>query len=109
MIDTNLKGLLYVTRSVSPFMVARNQGHVINISSIAGKELYENGNVYCASKHAVEALSKGMRIDLLKNNIKVTINPFNQYGQFFQLISPTNLPPLCLDAPACSIVLEYLS
>jgi len=72
MIDTNVKGLLYVTRAVSPLMVARNQGHIINISSIAGKELYENGNVYCGSKHAVDALSRGMRIDLLKNNIKVT-------------------------------------
>ena len=72
MIDTNVKGLLYVTRVISPLMVARNQGHIFNISSIAGKELYENGNVYCASKHAVDALSKGMRIDLLKNNIKVT-------------------------------------
>jgi 3-hydroxy acid dehydrogenase/malonic semialdehyde reductase len=72
MIDTNVKGLLYVTRAVSPLMVARNRGHIFNISSIAGKELYENGNVYCASKHAVEALSKGTRIDLLKNNIKVT-------------------------------------
>jgi 3-hydroxy acid dehydrogenase/malonic semialdehyde reductase len=72
MIDTNVKGLLYVTRAVSPLMVERNKGYIFNISSIAGKELYENGNVYCASKHAVEALSKGMRIDLLKNNIKVT-------------------------------------
>ena len=72
MIDTNVKGLLYVTRAVSPLMVARNQGHIINISSIAGKEIYENGNVYCGSKHAVDALSRGMRIDLLKNNIKVT-------------------------------------
>ena len=72
MIDTNVKGLLYITRAVAPLMVLRNQGHIFNLSSIAGKELYENGNVYCASKHAVEALSKGMRIDLLKNNIKVT-------------------------------------
>lgn len=72
MIDTNVKGLLYVTRAVSPFMVARNSGHIFNISSIAGRDLYENGNVYCASKHAVDALSKGMRIDMLKNNIKVT-------------------------------------
>ena len=72
MIDTNVKGLLYVTRAVVPFMVARNSGHIFNISSIAGKEVYENGNVYCASKHAVEALSKAMRIDLLKHNIKVT-------------------------------------
>jgi hypothetical protein len=72
MIDTNVKGLLYVTRAVAPLMVARNTGHIFNISSIAGKEVYENGNVYCASKHAVDALSKSMRIDLLKNNIKVT-------------------------------------
>jgi 3-hydroxy acid dehydrogenase/malonic semialdehyde reductase len=72
MIDTNVKGLLYVTRAVSPLMVARNSGHIFNIGSIAGKETYENGNVYCASKFAVDALSKSMRIDLLKNNIKVT-------------------------------------
>jgi 3-hydroxy acid dehydrogenase/malonic semialdehyde reductase len=73
MIDTNVKGLLYVTRAVVPFMVRRNSGHIINIGSIAGKEPYENGNVYCASKSAVEMLSKTMRIDLLKNNIKVTL------------------------------------
>ncbi len=72
MIDTNIKGLLYVTRAVSPLMVSRKCGHIFNISSIAGKEVYENGNVYCASKHAVDALSKSMRIDLLKHNIKVT-------------------------------------
>jgi len=73
MIDTNLKGLLYVTRAVAPLMVARNKGHIFNIGSIAGKEIYENGNVYCASKFAVDALSKSMRIDMLKNNIKVTL------------------------------------
>jgi NADP-dependent 3-hydroxy acid dehydrogenase YdfG len=72
MIDTNIKGLLYITRAVAPLMVARNRGHIINIGSIAGKESYENGNVYCATKSAVDALSKSMRIDLLKNNIKVT-------------------------------------
>jgi len=72
MIDTNVKGLLYVTRAISPLMVARKSGHIFNISSIAGKEVYENGNVYCASKHAVDALSRSMRIDLLKHNIKVT-------------------------------------
>jgi 3-hydroxy acid dehydrogenase / malonic semialdehyde reductase len=72
MIDTNVKGLLYVTRSVVPLMVARNTGHIFNIGSIAGKENYENGNVYCASKSAVDSISKSMRIDLLKNNIKVT-------------------------------------
>jgi NADP-dependent 3-hydroxy acid dehydrogenase YdfG len=73
MIDTNVKGLLYVTRAVAPLMVARNKGHIFNIGSIAGKDAYENGNVYCASKSAVDALSKSMRIDMLKNNIKVTL------------------------------------
>jgi 3-hydroxy acid dehydrogenase/malonic semialdehyde reductase len=72
MIDTNVKGLLYVTRAVAPLMVLRNSGHIFNIGSIAGIEAYENGNVYCASKAAVSSLSKSMRIDLLKNNIKVT-------------------------------------
>jgi 3-hydroxy acid dehydrogenase/malonic semialdehyde reductase len=72
MVDTNVKGLLYVTRAVAPLMVARNHGHIFNISSIAGKDVYENGNVYCASKSAVDSLSKAMRIDLLKNNIRVT-------------------------------------
>jgi NADP-dependent 3-hydroxy acid dehydrogenase YdfG len=72
MIDTNVKGLLYVTRAVSPLMIKRNKGHIINISSIAGKEVYEKGNVYCATKHAVDALSKAMRIDMLEHNIKVT-------------------------------------
>ena len=72
MIDTNVKGLLYVTRAVVPLMVARNSGHIFNISSIAGKEVYENGNVYCASKFAADALSRAMRIDLLKHGIKVT-------------------------------------
>ena len=72
MIDTNVKGLLYVTRAVAPLMVTRNTGHIFNIGSIAGREAYENGNVYCASKSAVDALTKSMRIDLLKNNIKVT-------------------------------------
>ena len=72
MIDTNVKGLLYVTRAVAPLMCARNSGHIINISSIAGSTIYENGNVYCATKSAVNALSKAMRIDMLKYNIKVT-------------------------------------
>ncbi len=72
MLDTNVKGLLYITRSVAPLMTARKKGHIFNISSIAGKEVYENGNVYCASKHAVDALSRAMRIDLLRHNIKVT-------------------------------------
>jgi 3-hydroxy acid dehydrogenase/malonic semialdehyde reductase len=72
MIDTNVKGLLYVSQEVIPFMTKRNQGHIINIGSTAGKEVYANGNVYCASKFAVDALTKGMRIDLLKHGIKVT-------------------------------------
>ncbi len=72
MIDTNIKGLLYVTRKVAPLMVKRGSGHIVNISSIAAKEVYENGNVYCATKHAVDALTKGMRIDLVKHGIKVT-------------------------------------
>lgn len=72
MIDTNIKGLLYVTHAVLPWMVERKNGHIINIGSIAGKEAYANGNVYCATKAAVDALSKGMRIDLLQHNIKVT-------------------------------------
>jgi len=72
MIDTNIKGLLYMTKEIAPLMVAREKGHIINIGSIAGKEVGENGNVYCATKFAVDALSKAMRIDLLKNNIKVT-------------------------------------
>ena len=73
MIDTNVKGLLYITRAVAPLMVERNKGHIFNLGSIAGKEVYENGNVYCASKFAVDALSKSMRIDMLKNNIRVTL------------------------------------
>jgi len=72
MIDTNVKGLLYVTRAVSPLMVARNKGHIFNIGSIAGRFSYENGNVYCATKAAVDSLTRSMRIDLLKHNIKVT-------------------------------------
>jgi len=72
MIDTNVKGLLYVTKAVSPGMVYRKTGHIINIGSIAGKETYANGNVYCATKHAVDSLNKAMRIDLLPFGIKVT-------------------------------------
>jgi 3-hydroxy acid dehydrogenase/malonic semialdehyde reductase len=76
MIDTNIKGLLYMTREVCRGMIERKKGHIVNIGSIAGKEVYANGNVYCATKHAVDALNKGMRIDLLPHNIKVTaVNP----------------------------------
>lgn len=72
MIDINVKGLLYVSHEVLSGMVKRNQGHIINIGSIAGKEAYPNGNVYCASKFAVDAITKGMRIDLNAHGIKVT-------------------------------------
>jgi len=72
MIDGNVKGLLYVSRAVIPGMVARKTGHIVNISSVAGKYTYANGAVYCASKKAVEALSEGMRLDLTQHGIKVT-------------------------------------
>lgn len=76
MIDTNIKGLLYISREISKEMVKRQSGHIINISSIAGKQVYAMGSVYCASKHAVEAISKTMRIELLPYNVKVsTISP----------------------------------
>lgn len=72
MIDTNVKGLLYITRTVTPWMVERKKGHIINVASIAGKEVYPDGNVYCATKHAVDALSRAMRLDLVEHGIKVT-------------------------------------
>ncbi len=72
MIDTNIKGLLYVSKIVSNWMISAKKGHIVNIGSIAGKEVYANGNVYCATKHAVDALNKAMRIDLLQYGIKVT-------------------------------------
>ena len=72
MIDINVKGLLYVSKAILPKMVERNDGFVVNIGSIAGKEVYPNGNVYCASKYAVNALNKAMRIDLNKHNIRVS-------------------------------------
>jgi NADP-dependent 3-hydroxy acid dehydrogenase YdfG len=76
MIDTNIKGLLYVSRAVIPGMVKRGRGHIINIGSIAGHEVYPGGNVYCATKHAVDALTKGMRIDLVDTPVKVsTVDP----------------------------------
>lgn len=76
MIDTNIKGLLYITRYVSGLMIPRKKGHIINVGSIAGKEVYANGNVYCATKHAVDALNKGMRIDMLPHHIRVSaVNP----------------------------------
>jgi 3-hydroxy acid dehydrogenase/malonic semialdehyde reductase len=72
MIDTNVKGLLYMTKAIIPFMKDNKKGHIVNIASIAGKEVYPGGNVYCASKHAVDALSRAMRIDLVDYGIKVT-------------------------------------
>lgn len=72
MINSNVKGLLYVTKAILPAMVQENRGFIVNIGSIAGKEVYPNGNVYCATKHAVNALNKAMRIDLNKHNIRVS-------------------------------------
>lgn len=72
MIDTNIKGLLYVTKALAPQLIARRKGHIFNIGSVAGKEVYPGGNVYCATKHAVDALSKAMRIDMLPYGIKIT-------------------------------------
>jgi 3-hydroxy acid dehydrogenase/malonic semialdehyde reductase len=72
MIDTNIKGLLYISRAIMPLMIENKSGHIINMASIAGKEAYLKGNVYCATKFAVDALSKSMRIDLLQHGIKVT-------------------------------------
>lgn len=72
MIDTNVKGLMYVTKAVLPIFINQQKGHIINIGSTAGKEVYKDGNGYCASKHAVDAISKAMRIDLLPYKIKVT-------------------------------------
>lgn len=73
MIDTNLKGLLYVSKAVLPSMIKNKTGHIINIGSTAGKQVYQKGNVYCATKHAVQAISEAMRIDLLSHKIKVTV------------------------------------
>ncbi|MBS1647606.1 MAG: SDR family oxidoreductase [Bacteroidetes bacterium] len=76
MIDTNLKGLLYMTRETAPLMIEQKRGHIVNVGSVAGKEVYANGNVYCATKHAVDALNKAMRIDMLPHQIKVSsVNP----------------------------------
>lgn len=72
MIDGNVKGLLYVTKAIIPGMIERKSGHIVNLSSVAGKYTYENGVVYCASKHSVEAISEGMRLELIHHGIKVT-------------------------------------
>jgi len=86
MIDINVKGLLYVTKAVLPSMVKRNTGHIINIGSLAGKEVYQRGNVYCASKHAVDAINQGLRIDLNDYNIRVgAVNPGLVETEFSQV------------------------
>jgi len=72
MVDTNIKGFMYVAKAVSQLMALRKRGHIINMGSVAGKQVYEKGNVYCATKFAVDAMNQGMRIDLLRHNIKVT-------------------------------------
>ena len=72
MIDTNIKGLLYITRHVAPLLIKNGKGHIINLASLAGKQVYPNGNVYCATKFAVDALSKAMRIDMIQHGIRVT-------------------------------------
>jgi NADP-dependent 3-hydroxy acid dehydrogenase YdfG len=72
MIDTNIKGLLYMTRYIAPMLIEKNKGHIINVASLAGKQVYPNGNVYCATKFAVDALSKAMRIDMIQHGIRVT-------------------------------------
>jgi 3-hydroxy acid dehydrogenase / malonic semialdehyde reductase len=86
MLDINVKGLLYVSKAIMPFMIDRKKGHIINIGSIAGQEVYANGNVYCASKFAVDAITRGMRIDLNKEGIKVSeINPGAVNTEFSQV------------------------
>lgn len=86
MIDTNVKGLLHVSQAVIPYLKAQGFGQIVNLGSIAGKEVYPGGNVYCATKHAVDALSKAMRIDLLPYNIKVTnIAPGAAYTEFSEV------------------------
>ncbi|HQY52985.1 MAG TPA: SDR family NAD(P)-dependent oxidoreductase [Ignavibacteria bacterium] len=72
MIDTNVKGLLYVSKCIVPLMIKNNSGHIINIGSVAGREVYPNGNVYCATKHAVDAITKSLRMELVSSPIKVT-------------------------------------
>lgn len=86
MIDTNIKGLLYATRLISPGMAERKSGHIINIGSTAGHEVYVNGNVYCATKFAVKALTQSIRLDVLDKNIKVTtVDPGMVYTEFSEV------------------------
>ena len=86
MIDTNVKGLLYVTKAVLPLLIPTGQGHIINLGSVAAKDIYEKGNVYCGTKAAVDAISHAMRIDLLRHGIKVTaIHPGAADTEFSQV------------------------
>lgn len=86
MMDGNVKGLLYVTKAILPTMIKNNQGFIVNIGSVAAKEIYPNGNVYCASKHAVDALSKSMRVDLSGHNIRVSaIHPGAVHTEFSEV------------------------
>jgi 3-hydroxy acid dehydrogenase / malonic semialdehyde reductase len=86
MLNTNVHGLVYMSRAILPMMIQKQQGHIINIGSTAGKEVYEKGNMYCATKHAVDAISKAMRIDLLRHHIKVTaIHPGAAETEFSQV------------------------
>ena len=86
MIDTNIKGLLYITREVAPLMIEQGQGHIINIGSISGREVYPGGGVYCATKYAVRALSRGMRMDLLQHGIRVSeVAPGLAHTEFSQV------------------------
>jgi NADP-dependent 3-hydroxy acid dehydrogenase YdfG len=97
MIDSNVKGLLYVSKTIIPNMISRKSGHIINISSIAGKETYENGVVYCASKKAVESISQGMRLELTKHDIKVSnIAPGAVETEFSEVRFKGNKEKACL-------------
>lgn len=86
MIDTNVKGLLYMTRFIAPIFIKKKQGHIFNIGSIAGKEVYKGGNIYCATKFAVDALTQAMRIEMVPHNVKVTsINPGKVETEFSEV------------------------
>ena len=98
MIDTNIKGLLYMTREIAPFMVKRREGQISNICSLAGKAVYPNNAVYCATKHAVDALTKAMRVDLHKYNIRVSqVSPGYVEDTEFSMIKHEMASPSILD------------
>ncbi len=115
MIDTNVKGLLWVSRAVLPGMVERNQGHVINIGSVAGRQVYPGGNVYCATKHAVRAITQGMRLDLLGTMVKASsVDPGLVETEFSEVRyrgdteragkTYTNFPPLQAEDVAAAVL-----